>query len=165
MSDNGCTLVTVKNLDKLKSKTSYSCLAKYDWYTLAGFVICGLKSKLMGIGWVPNSITVAACEVKDKNSINFMVMTICSDLKWNLHVEKHCTKIRFAANRISNPPIPHIGPSCTPSIVGHPLSSPAQRVLYLDPTQWAVPNPCLVGSFLVHVQWPVFHLCTVGNPS
>ena len=101
-ADDGCTLISGKHMDDLNNKVSEASIAKCDWYASAGFVINGEKSELMGIGCVPNSITVAGCEVKHKDSIKFLGITISSDLEWNSYVGKLCNKLRYAANRIRN---------------------------------------------------------------
>ena len=82
-ADDGCTLISGKHMEDLNSKISEACIAKCDWYASAGFVINGGKSELMGIGCIPNPITVAGCAVKHKDSIKFLGLTISSDIKWN----------------------------------------------------------------------------------
>mgnify|MGYP000927890953 FL=1 len=99
-ADDGVNVISADSIEECNSKLQKVASDLAHWYDMIGLTLNIKKSEVMGFGFVPNTIYIDNTPIIPQSSIKFLGLTIQSDLKWNLHVDQICSKIRASAGRI-----------------------------------------------------------------
>ena len=99
-ADDGTNVVAADSVEECNSKLQQAATDLALWYDKIGLSLNIKKSEVLGFGFVPDPIFINNSPIFPRSSIKFLGLIIQSDLKWNLHVDHVCSKIRAAAGRI-----------------------------------------------------------------
>ena len=99
-ADDGMNVVYADSIEECNALLQAVALDLANWYDLVGLSLNVKKSEVMGFGFTPNPIVLNNETILPSKAIKFLGLNIQSDLKWNVHVDAICNKIRASAGRI-----------------------------------------------------------------
>ena len=99
-ADDGGDVVAADTAEECQLLIQQVAEKRAEWFNLAGFTLNAKKSELIGFGFVPAPITIKGELISPSESITFLGLPIDSNLKWDLHIDNLCDKIRWQAGRI-----------------------------------------------------------------
>jgi len=99
-ADDGGDIIAADTAEECQALIQLVAEKRTKWFNLAGLSLNAKKSELIGFGFDPAPITIEGETIIPSKSITFLGLVIDSNLKWDLHVNNLCDKVRWQAGRI-----------------------------------------------------------------
>jgi len=99
-ADDGMDVVYGSNTVECDTKLQQIAKERVEWYGKVGLSLNPDKTEIIGFGYDPAPISILGHTIVPKPHIKFLGFTIQKDLKWSIHLEALCNKVRSAAGRI-----------------------------------------------------------------
>jgi len=99
-ADDGNNVISADSFEECNSKLQKVATELALWFDMVGLTMNIKKSEVIGFGFDPNPILINGETIYPSKSIKFLGLTIQQNLKWSLHVDNLCNKLRASAGRI-----------------------------------------------------------------
>ena len=96
----GNNVIAADSFEECNSKLQKVANELALWFDMVGLTMNIKKSEVIGFGFDPNPILINGETIYPSKSIKFLGLTIQQNLKWSLHVDNLCNKLRASAGRI-----------------------------------------------------------------
>jgi len=99
-ADDGLDVVYGSTPEECDSKLKLVIQERVEWHQKIGLALNSAKTEFIGFGYTPAPMNIDGINLLPKSEINFLGVTIQSNLNWTTQTSTLCNKIRSAAGRI-----------------------------------------------------------------